>query len=82
MDSRFYETFTNTETGEVRSEDPRLGSLPPGWRRVDDVDPVTGIPRANVFVNEDTGERTSLDPRMDLNQLRERGVGLAKIQLV
>ena len=82
MHSRFYETFTNSRTGEVQSEDPRLGPLPERWRRVDEVDPVTGIPRASVFLNEENGEQTPLDPRMTLDQLQNRGVDLKKMQLV
>lgn len=81
-DSRFYETFTNSVTGEIQSEDPRLGSLPMSWRRLGDVDPVTNIPRASVFVDERTGDQVTLDPRLTPGWLGNRDVKLRKFQLV
>ena len=59
-----YELFTNSVTGKVQSEDPRLGPLPPSWGRRDDIDPATGDPGATVFLKEQTGEEVTADPRL------------------
>jgi hypothetical protein len=75
-----YCAFRNEENGDILSEDPRLGPLPPGWKRLnkafDSFWP--------GFENEDTGEIRAhdQDPRCDLVNLVARGVELQAVELV
>ncbi|KAI4173796.1 MAG: hypothetical protein LQ346_008354 [Caloplaca aetnensis] len=72
--------FVDQETGDHLFEDPRLGELPPGWRREDPESPADPY---NWFVNDETGERTEfpIDPRMTADALRARGVPLQEFLL-
>ncbi|KAL8898549.1 MAG: hypothetical protein Q9207_006646 [Kuettlingeria erythrocarpa] len=72
--------FVDQETGDCVFEDPRLGALPPGWRRED---PGAAADWDNWFVNVETGERLEwpMDPRMTADALRARGVPLQKFLL-
>jgi hypothetical protein len=76
----YHPAFRNEENGEISSEDPRLGPLPPGWRRHSEA--FAGF--WPMFENEDTGDmRTYLhDPRCDLENLTARGMELRTVELV
>jgi hypothetical protein len=56
--------------GVVTLEDPRLGGLPPHWMQTVGPD---GLPR---WAKDDwnLGEVTELDPRLDIEALKERGI--------
>lgn len=79
-----------TLDGERTHDDPRLGPLPPGWRRsfgrddnlkyarFDDDDK----PKEPWFENIETGEETRSDPRLTLEALIARGVDIKELILV
>jgi hypothetical protein len=54
--------YTNSLTGSITFEDPRLGPLSPDWVRLDEDDP--NFPGRPLFKNQITGERTWLDLRL------------------
>ncbi|KAL6707898.1 hypothetical protein ACN47E_003572 [Coniothyrium glycines] len=61
-------------TGLVTAEDPRLEALPPQWERV--------VEAPETFRNVGTGEVIDHDPRMSVDVLKARGVGLESFMLV
>jgi hypothetical protein len=68
------------ETEDFYREDPRLGELPPGWKR-------RGHPSDKFwtwFTNEETGEEMKQlgDPRLTAEALKQRGVDLKVFKLV
>jgi hypothetical protein len=76
----YHLAFRNEENGRISNEDPRLGPLPPGWKR---------LSRAFAhfwprFENEETGDLRShrQDPRCDVESLVARGVELQALELV
>jgi hypothetical protein len=74
--------YWNSETNSSTTEDPRLGSLPFPWERVNrsktTADPLTVAPHRNKL----TGEEVNWDPRMSPEALRARGVKLETFNLV
>ena len=78
----FVPHFFNHSTKETTVEDPRLGLLPPEWRRLPPVrtrdDPYTFA----RYHNDATGEVMNSDPRLLPEALRARGVRLSKFQLI
>lgn len=73
--------FANSETKEVRVEDPRLSPLA-GWERVErelDRDDPTIY---DFFRNKDTGEVVNYDPRLEPGALEARGLKLEWLDLV
>jgi hypothetical protein len=68
------QVFTNTETGVVICEDPRLGALPDEWEYAGEYDPVrTARPE---FRHVETQQVTRSDPRLLPEILKKRGVGV------
>jgi hypothetical protein len=64
-------------------EDPRLGSLPPNWERVDDYKKKSDNPiLLAVFRNTETGEIMKSDPRMLPEALVACGVKLQQFRFV
>ena len=102
--------YLDKTTGQVTDDDPRLGSLPPGWecvqrdRTADDPDYFQeycyhgrggtgggddgslrdGVGDSNFPGEERTGAPKAInyDPRMEINELRSRGVKFTMYQLV
>jgi hypothetical protein len=73
--------YLNEKTGELASEDPRLGMLPPNWTRKQHEEQ----DRWTWFVNEQTGEERSKDigdPRLDIGELEKLDVRLREFVLV
>lgn len=73
-----YHAFRNRETFKIQIEDPRLGLLPKGWQ-ICSHEYKTAY---NMYLNLETGERTSVDPRVSLEALRARGVELQDFWLM
>jgi hypothetical protein len=74
--------FSNKETGELTTKDPRLGNLPEGWERVER-DRTVDDPRwFTWFANKVTGETVNADPRMREDELGQRGVKLRRFEIV
>jgi hypothetical protein len=82
----YWRCYLDTRTGMCEVEDPRLGPLPHGWRR-------RGHDKAHViswYVNDITGEGFGqemrdngfVDPRLQPDALRARGVQLQTYDLV
>ncbi|KAI4221592.1 MAG: hypothetical protein L6R36_006800 [Xanthoria steineri] len=73
-----YVVFLDRDTGETHVEDPRRGALPAGWRiKNHDRDDAY-----NWYGNDITGEVSDLDPRLEPDALRARGVDLQEFRLV
>jgi hypothetical protein len=74
--------YFNSQEDIYINEDPRLGSLPPGWggieRRRNPNDPYI----FDRFKNNVTGDVINSDPRMLPDILRARGVKLNSFLLV
>lgn len=75
--------FRNVETGQLTTEDPRLGGrLPDGWERVRR-DRTVDDPRwFGCFVNKVSKETLNADPRMREGELEERGIALQRFEIV
>jgi hypothetical protein len=82
----YWVAFLNIVTGEIQIEDPRLGTLPDGWK-------IQGHKEErlwNWFVREDDleiekqseFERWGSDPRLAPEFLRKRGVPLEEFMLI
>ncbi|KAL8805983.1 MAG: hypothetical protein Q9182_001640 [Xanthomendoza sp. 2 TL-2023] len=73
-----YFSYLDNDTGETHVEDPRRGPLPAHWRigshERDDA--------FSLYVNDETGEETDLDPRLKPDALKARGVELQEFVLV
>ena len=75
----YFDAFMNVQTRGVQVDDPRLGSLPAGWRIADHREKHA----YNKFSNEELGvTATNTDPRLTPEALRARGVKLQEIRLV
>lgn len=61
-------------------DDPRLGPLPKGWEFAKEYEAEDRNRRR--FRKTETGSVTRKDPRLEVGELRQRGVGLEKITLV
>jgi hypothetical protein len=73
--------YTNTETGEVDLDDPRLGDLPSEWEQLA-VNRTANDPMHVVrFRNKTTGQTSNSDPRLLPDALRARGVPLETFRL-
>lgn len=70
--------FVNAVTGNIQIEDPRVGPLPAEWR----VRSHAKEAAVNLYVNNDTGEKTFFDPRMTPDALKARGVDIKEFKLV
>ena len=66
------------ESGGLQIEDPRLGPLSVGWF----VGSHEEERARNLYVNDETKERTWEDPRMTPEALAARGVDLKEFELV
>jgi len=67
------------ETEEFYYEDPRLGDIPPGWKKKDHPSDQFW----SWFVNEETGEEMKDgDPRLTPEALKQKGVDLKVFRLV
>lgn len=68
--------FLHRETHIVSAEDPRLVDieLPLGWRRNRDTE--------GEYLNYETGERTTHDPRLTVEFLKSRGIALEVFEIV
>lgn len=76
-----YCVFRNRDTKEFLFGDPRLDKVPlPEDRKKEEYDDERKF--FSIFVNEKTGERWSVDPRMTPEVLRTRGVDLKVFELV
>jgi hypothetical protein len=73
----FYWQFYNRETQSFSNEDPRLRNieLPVSWSRTKHV-------VDDIFVNEETGEKTWFDPRLKAESFKSRGVELEVFELI
>ncbi|KAK5652292.1 hypothetical protein OQA88_10640 [Cercophora sp. LCS_1] len=84
--ARWHTHFRHRQTGRTLGplEDPRLEPLPDEWtlRELNGRDDESneGLPLYE-FVNRNTGEVTRFDPRMTVEALRERGVGVESFTL-
>lgn len=72
--------FLNTESGQLSAEDPRLGSLPEGWRKQSHAHEEF----QTLFLQDNDGEclETWEDPRMSADALCMRGVQLKTFKLL
>ncbi|OBT80261.1 hypothetical protein VF21_00609 [Pseudogymnoascus sp. 05NY08] len=68
--------YINSETGVTTREDPRLGSLPPDWIRVQGEWQTSQPIFVDHFQNVMTGQVVHWDPRLDVDSLRDRGVAI------
>jgi hypothetical protein len=74
--------FRNIKTGQLTTEDPRLGCLPDGWERIKR-DRTVNDPRwFDCFVNKVSKETLNADPRMREGELEERGITLQRFEIV
>jgi acetyl esterase/lipase len=72
---------TNTETGQVLDDDPRLPPLPDHMEVAETaMTPVPSLPSA--FLNKTTGEVVRNDPRLTPEALQARGVEVETFTLV
>ena len=75
----YYDAFINHDTGAIQVEDPRLGPLPPGWTISDHKYRHV----YNVYSNMALGTfKTQMDPRMNPEALKARGITLQEFRLV
>ncbi|KAK0648465.1 heterokaryon incompatibility protein-domain-containing protein [Cercophora newfieldiana] len=74
--------YFNAETMELSDEDPRLEELDPKWERVS-TEPRTGDDPTTFqrFVNRETGEMITHDPRLDRDALIARGTDITTFTL-
>ncbi|KAK4495200.1 hypothetical protein PRZ48_013527 [Zasmidium cellare] len=75
--------YINVPENRSQLDDPRLGELSTGWRRIANRhltpdDPVV----VDYFENVDSGEIINYDPRMTADALRSRGVKLETLAFV
>jgi hypothetical protein len=75
-------TFFNESTGEVTTQDPRLGPLPDEWVEVEKEDETRSEYHIQHYENKETGEVVNSDPRLSPEALKARGVDLEMIVLV
>lgn len=76
---RYFNTFLNHDSGETQIEDPRLGSLPIGWR----IKSHSQQEVLNWYVNDDTGEDSGCEhPGLRIDALKRRGVKFEDFRLV
>lgn len=73
---------TNTVTGEVTQEDPRLGPLPPDWQRIEKPRTPADPMQFARYRNKSTGEVLKGDPRLLPEALKDRCVKLENVKLV
>ena len=74
-----FAAFIDRETGTIQVEDPRLATLPPGWRILHRTDESFQI----LVVNDDNGgERTTTHPRPNREASTERAVYLSDFELI
>jgi hypothetical protein len=73
-----YSAYLEVQSGLLTIEDPRLGTLPPGWKFLEHEDKHF-YPE---FWNEETGELTGSDPRLQPEVLIARGVKIQYFELV
>lgn len=73
--------FQNPITGEDRTVDPRLESLPSEWETCEIEETRDEAERVAWFRNKITGEILNSDPRMLPKALKTRGVNVTNIQL-
>lgn len=82
IDCCFRPRYYNEETKITSTEDPRLGLLEPGWKRVvKDRDPDSPF-HSDHFWNAENDMYLNSDPRMLPKALEKRGVKLERFQLV
>lgn len=75
--------YLNGDTGVETAEDPRLGTLPEGWKRVEHHQRRQEDPAIfSVFLNCDTGETMNSDPRLSPEYLSAKGVQLEMLELI
>lgn len=74
------QVFTDTQTGTVVYDDPRLGALPDDWEFKKAYDP--GTSEMRYFINRSTSAERWEDPRLAPDALRTRGVPVQRIHLV
>jgi len=76
---KFWWTYLEHETERCTIDDPRLGELPPGWKKKSYEEDQFW----NWFVNSSNGEEIKGgDPRLSVEALLERGVDLRNFELV
>ncbi|KAI1307154.1 hypothetical protein F5Y03DRAFT_405727 [Xylaria venustula] len=74
--------FRNTETGQLTTDDPRLGHLPDGWERIKQ-DRIVDDPRwFSRFVNKSSNASMNSDPRVRERRLKERGITFQNFNIV
>ncbi|KIM98306.1 hypothetical protein OIDMADRAFT_20051 [Oidiodendron maius Zn] len=81
QDKGDYWAFADRESGKLQVEDPRLAGvrLPAGWRRKKH----PGEEFWTWFVNDETREDNGyFDPRLNLDELKSRGVELEAFDLI
>ena len=71
-------SFLDHESGEFQIEDPRLDPLPAGWS----IGNHRKESALNLYVNDETGEKTWKDPRMTPEALAARGVDMKEFELI
>ena len=76
--SEYLFSFLDHESGGFQNEDPRLGPLPAGWS----IGNHRKESAQNLYVNDETGEKTWEDPRMTPEALAARGVDLKEFELI
>lgn len=65
-------------TGQTYSKDSRRGPLPAGWR----IGSHKREDAWNSYVNDETGEGTEFDPRLEPDILKARGVKPQEFRLI
>ena len=71
--------FLNQDTKETQIQDPRLGSLPTGWR----IKRHSNQDSCNWYVNDETGEDTGkMHPGLKIDALKARGITFEEFRIV
>ena len=75
----YYRSFHNSHSGISQREDPRLGSLPAGWRHKSHHYQDAG----HIYVNDETGEDLGeLHPNLRYEVLKARGIEFEDFRLI
>ena len=63
-------------------EDPRLGTVPVDWEKLDVVKTRNDPEISAAFKNKNTGEVSNSDPRMFPEALKAKGVNVVSLKLI
>ena len=78
----WYPYFIDVTSNYETADDPRLGSMPPEWERVESERNPDDPPVFVRFKNNVTGEAINSDPRMLSESLKKRNLDLQIFQLI